>query len=126
VNAKVVAGEFERELRGVRDWRSIAGAVPCRADAEEFRERLNLARRTQASDLRNVDAYEIDQPVLDQWDVFMLRVEQFAIASGVEVCCRRILKCSFSSGGSGSSRKKRWCFSTSLQSCSACGGVTRS
>src|SRR5262249_35619332 len=52
--------------------------MPGGANAEEFRERLNLARRTQASYLRDVDAYEIDQAVLDQRHVFVLRVEQLA------------------------------------------------
>src|SRR4029434_7244275 len=78
VNAKVIAGQFERELRGVRDGRSVAGAVPGRADAEELRERLNLARRAESPDLRDMNAYEIDQPVFNQRDVFMLRIEQLA------------------------------------------------
>src|SRR6266545_823739 len=78
VDAEVVAGQFERKLRRMSHGRSVAGAVPGRADAEELRERLNLARRTESSDLRNVDSDEVYQPVFDQRHVFMLRVEQFA------------------------------------------------
>src|SRR5262249_57267062 len=55
VNAEVVAGEFERQLRRVRHWRSVAGAVPGGANAEVFAQSRDLARRTQTADLRDVD-----------------------------------------------------------------------
>src|SRR5215510_9498914 len=51
VNAEVVAGEFERQLRRVRHGRSVAGAVPSGANAEVFAQSRDLASRTQTADL---------------------------------------------------------------------------
>src|SRR5439155_7727733 len=52
VNAEVVARQLERELSRVGHGRSVPGTVPGRLDREELRERGDLARRTEASDLR--------------------------------------------------------------------------
>src|SRR5262249_56391616 len=42
VNAEVIAGEFERQLRRVRHGRSVARAVPGGADAEVFAQSRDL------------------------------------------------------------------------------------
>src|SRR5262245_56259254 len=66
VNAEVVAGEFEGQLRRVRHGRGVARAMPGGANAEVFAQSRDLARRTQTTDLRDMDADEINQPVFDQ------------------------------------------------------------
>ncbi len=78
VDAEVVRGQLERELRCVRDRRGVAGAVPSRAHAEELRQRRHLARRREAADLRDVNADEVDQPLGDQRQVLVDGVEQLA------------------------------------------------
>src|SRR5262245_63516420 len=52
--------------------------MPGGANAEVFAQGRDLARRTQTADLRDMDADEINQPVFDQGQIFMLCVEQFA------------------------------------------------
>jgi hypothetical protein len=63
--------------------------MPRGAHAEELTERRDLPRGAEAANLRKVDPDEVDQPFLDERQVFVLRVEQFPIASGTLVCCRR-------------------------------------
>ena len=73
VDAEVVAGQLERELRGVRDGDASPG--PCQAvrTPKNSHERRHLARRAEAADLRDVDADEVDQPVRDERHVLVLR-----------------------------------------------------
>src|SRR5204863_35720 len=49
VDAEVVAGQLQGELRGVADRRGVAGPVPGRADAEELAERRHLSRHAQTA-----------------------------------------------------------------------------
>src|SRR5204862_5097560 len=48
------------------------------ADAEVFAQRRDLPRRAQPAYLRDVNADEVDQPILDERQVLVLRVEQLA------------------------------------------------
>src|SRR5947209_1224516 len=74
VDAEVVTRQLQGQLRGVRDRRRVARSVPRGANAEVLTQRGHLARRAQPTDLRQVNADEIDQAIPDERDVLVLRV----------------------------------------------------
>ena len=60
------------------DRRAVPGPVPGGLDAEEFAERRHLAGHRKPPDLGDVNSDEVDQPLGDQGNVFLLCVEQLA------------------------------------------------
>ncbi len=78
LDTKVWGGQVEMNIGGVSDGRDVTGSVPRRADTEELAHRRHLFRRTEATDLRNVHANEVDQSSGDEWSPFVGVIEQFA------------------------------------------------
>src|SRR5258706_497732 len=62
LDAEVPRREIEMHMRSVAHWRRIARSVPRRANAVEIAERGNLSRGTDAADLREMAADEVDEP----------------------------------------------------------------
>ena len=71
LDAEVRPGEIELQVGGVPDRRDISRAVPGRAHPEELAEGGQLAGRGDPADVGDVDADEVDQPVLDQRQVLV-------------------------------------------------------
>src|SRR5262245_44975202 len=65
LDAEVVAGQIELQIRRVRYRRGIARSMPGRAHAKVLTQRRQLPRRAQSADIGKMDPDEIDQPVLD-------------------------------------------------------------
>src|ERR1043165_9592149 len=59
--------------------RRVTRPMPRSPNSEELAQRGNLPRRTQAADLRNVNAYEVNQALFDERHIFVLCIEQFAL-----------------------------------------------
>src|SRR5919202_2093611 len=78
LDTEVVTGQVELQVGRVPNRRHVAGAVPRRAHAEELAQRRQLPGHAQTTDVRDVHADEVDQPIADQRHVFGLIDEQLA------------------------------------------------
>ena len=66
LNAEVWDGEVEMKVRRVPDRRDIPGPVPGGAHTEELAHGSQLAGRSDAADVGEMDPDEVDETVLDQ------------------------------------------------------------
>src|SRR5690606_27658601 len=70
LDAEVAAAQVERQIRGVANRRHVARPVPRGPYPEKLAECCQLSGRGQPPDVRDMDPDEIDQAVLNQWQVF--------------------------------------------------------